>query len=334
MSAPVPYRRVVVDAPERLRVETAQLPAAVPAGHARLRPTAIGICGSDLHVLAGHHPFVSYPVFPGHEVVGEVVAVGNGDGVDDGWVGRTVALEPSLACGTCRTCRRGKYHLCEHLRVMGFQAPGAMAELADVPVDRLHPLPDGMPAEHGALVEPLAVATHALRLAGDVRGAGVAVLGAGTIGLTCAAVAREDGADVLVVDPDAARRRIAAERFGFEVAATAAEQAYDVALECVGNEPALRAAIAAVVKAGTVMVVGVHGDDPAIQAGWVQDRELRLQGTLMYQGDDVRRAIDLLSGGRVDAGAWIDARLPLDQAQRGYDLARGGGATLKVLLIP
>lgn len=332
MSATVAVRRVVVDAPERLRVETAQLPAAVPDGHARLRPTAIGICGSDLHVLAGHHPFVSYPVHPGHEVVGEVVAVGAG--VDAGWVGRVVALEPSLACGSCRTCRRGKYHLCEHLRVMGFQAPGAMAELADVPLDRLHPLPDGMPAEHGALVEPLAVATHALRLTGGVAGCDVVVFGAGTIGLTCAAVAREDGAQVLVVDTDAARRRIAAERFGFEVATTAAEQAFDVALECVGNEAALRAAIAAVVKAGTVMVIGVHGDDPAIQAGWVQDRELRLQGTLMYQGDDVRRAIELLAGGRVDAGAWIDARLPLAEAQRGYDLARGGGATLKVLLIP
>ena len=332
MSASVPFRRVVVDAPEQLRVETAELPAAVPAGHARLRPTAIGICGSDLHVLAGHHPFVSYPVYPGHEVVGEVVAIGAG--VAAGWVGRVVALEPSLACGVCRTCRRGKYHLCEDLRVMGFQAPGAMAELADVPIDRLHPLPAGTPAEHGALVEPLAVATHALRLTGDVAGAEVVVFGAGTIGLTCAVVAREDGAHVRVVDTDEARRRIAAERFGFEVAATAAEQAFDVALECVGNEAALRSAIAAVAKAGTVMVIGVHGHDPAIQAGWVQDRELRLQGTLMYQTEDVQRAIDLVAGGRIDAGAWIDARVPLKEAQRGYDLARAGGAILKVLLIP
>jgi L-iditol 2-dehydrogenase len=332
VSATVPYRRVVVDAPERLRVETAALPTEVPAGHARLRPAAIGICGSDLHVLGGHHPFVSYPVYPGHEVVGEVVAVGAG--VDRGWVGRAVALEPSLACGVCRTCRRGKYHLCENLRVMGFQAPGAMAELADVLLDRLHPLPDGMPMEHGALVEPLAVATHALRLAGDVAGADVVVFGAGTIGLACAAVARQDGARMLVVDTDDARRRIAAERFGFEVAPTVAEQAYDVALECVGVEGALRDAIAAVVKAGTVMVIGVHGHDPAIQAGWVQDRELRLQGTLMYQTEDVQRAIELLADGRVDAGAWIDARVPLEEAQRGYDLARTGGATLKVLLVP
>ena len=332
MNATVPYRRVVVDAPERLRVETAALPAEVPAGHARLRPTAIGICGSDLHVLAGHHPFVSYPVYPGHEVVGEVVAVG--DGVDAGWVGRAAALEPSLACGTCRTCRRGKYHLCEDLRVMGFQAPGAMSELADVPLDRLHPLPEGMPMEHGALVEPLAVATHALRLAGDVAGRDVVVFGAGTIGLACAAVARQDGARVLVVDTDDARRRVAAERFGFEVAPAVGEQDFDVALECVGNEAALRDAIAAVVKAGTVMVIGVHGHDPAIQAGWVQDRELRLQGTLMYQTEDVRRAIELLADGRIDAAAWIDARVPLEEAQRGYDLARAGGATLKVLLVP
>ena len=95
-------RRVTILGPHDLRLEPAELADPEP-GEARLRPLAIGICGSDLHVLAGHHPFVDYPVSPGHEIAAEVVAVG--DDADDVWVGARVALEPSLVCGTCRACR-------------------------------------------------------------------------------------------------------------------------------------------------------------------------------------------------------------------------------------
>lgn len=111
-------RQVVVDAPNALRLEPLILSTAPAAGHARLRPIAIGICGSDLHVLAGHHPFVTYPVHPGHEVLALVESVGSR--ADDGWIGRRVVLEPSLVCGRCRACSRGDYNICESLRVMGF----------------------------------------------------------------------------------------------------------------------------------------------------------------------------------------------------------------------
>lgn len=332
MSAARSVRRVVIDAPHGLRVDEVDLPAVPPAGWARVRSLAIGICGSDVHVLGGHHPFVAYPVFPGHELVGEVEAVGAG--VDATWVGRRVVLEPGLACGTCRTCRRGDRHLCESLRVMGFQAPGGMADAFDAPIDRLHALPDVVDTEHGALVEPLAVATHALRLAGDMAGRDVLVLGAGTIGVLCALVARSDGARVLVVDPSRERRELATAGFGLESAADAPVDAVDVAFECVGVGAALRSGIVALRKGGTLMVVGVHGRDASIQAGWIQDRELRLQGTLMYQGRDVVRAIDLITSGALDLAAMVGARYPLAAAQEAFAVATGGGAVLKVLLVP
>jgi L-iditol 2-dehydrogenase len=325
-------RRVVVDGPRALRVEDAVLAARPVAGWARLRTHAIGICGSDVHVLAGHHPFVSYPVYPGHELVAEVEDVG--EGVDPAWVGRRVVLEPGLSCGSCRTCRRGDRHLCETLRVMGFQAPGGMADAFDAPLDRLHALPDGIPTEHGALVEPLAVATRAIRAVGDLGGRDVLVLGAGPIGLVCALVARADGARVVVVDRHAARSRLAAEAFGFEVAPAAAPDAVDVAIECVGVEAALRDAVAAVRKGGTVLVVGVHGRDAALQVGIIQDREIRLQGTLMYQSQDFARAIELLAGGTLEVGPMIGARVPLAQAAEAFATAERGGEVLKVLLLP
>jgi L-iditol 2-dehydrogenase len=325
-------RRVVVDGPRALRVEDAELPARPAEGWARLRTRAIGICGSDVHVLAGHHPFVTYPVYPGHELVAEVEAVGGG--VEPAWVGRRVVLEPGLSCGTCRTCRRGDRHLCETLRVMGFQAPGGMADAFDAPIDRLHALPDALPTEQGALVEPLAVATRAIRAAGPLDGRDVLVIGAGPIGLVCALVARADGARVVVVDRDPARSRLAAEAFGFEVAEGATPDAVDVAIECVGVEAALRDAVAAVRKGGTVLVVGVHGHDAALQVGIIQDREICLKGTLMYQSEDFARAIDLLERGAVDVGPMIGARVPLERAAEGYATAERGGAVLKVLLVP
>lgn len=339
-AAPVAVRRVVVDAPHALRVEETTLPPRPAAGEARLRSRAIGICGSDVHVFHGHHPFVRYPVFPGHELVAEVEAVG--DGVDPAWIGARVVLEPGLSCGTCRTCRRGDTHLCESLRVMGFQAPGGMGEAFDAPIHRLHRLPDALPTEVGALVEPLAVATRALRaVAADaarpadaVADRDVLVLGAGAIGLVCALVARADGARVTVVEPHPGRRRLAAEAFGLAVADAAAEDAYDLVLECVGVEAALRAGVLALRKGATLLVVGVHGHDACLPMGLVQDRELRLQGTLMYQSRDFARALDLMTAGGLDLAPMIGARFPLARAAEAYALAAGGGDVLKVLLVP
>lgn len=325
-------RRVVVDAPHELRVENVTLSVRPAPGEARLRSRAIGICGSDVHVFHGHHPFVRYPVVPGHELVAEVEAVG--DGVDPAWAGASVVLEPGLSCGRCRTCRRGDTHLCESLRVMGFQAPGGMGDAFDAPVHRLHRLPDGLPTEVGALVEPLAVATRALRAVDPVAGRDVLVLGAGTIGLVCALVARADGGHVTVVEPHAARRRLAAETFGLATADAAAEDAFDVVLECVGVEAALRAGVLALRKGSTLLVVGVHGHDAALPMGLVQDRELRLQGTLMYQSRDFDRALELMTTGGLDLAPLIGARFPLARAAEAYALAAGGGDVLKVLLVP
>ena len=325
-------RRVVIDGPHAVRVEEVSLAERPAPGWVRLRSRAIGICGSDLHVLAGHHPFVSYPVFPGHELVAEVDSVG--DGVDASWTGQRVVLEPGLSCGHCRTCSRGDVHLCESLRVMGFQAPGGMADAFDAPADRLHVLPEELATEQGALVEPLAVATHAVRLAGPMLDRDVLVLGAGTIGVVCALVARAEGARVLVVDPTEARRQAANRHFGLAVAAEAPQDAFDVAFECVGVEAALRTGVSAVRKGGTVMVVGVHGHDASVQVGVVQDHELCLKGTLMYQREDVERAIALLRDGTVDLGPMIGARFPLAEAAQAFGHAASGGAVIKVILVP
>lgn len=323
-------QRAVIAAPHRLELDRADL-AAPREGEVRLRSLAVGICGSDLHVLEGRHPFVSYPVHPGHEVVAEVEAAGPGL---EPWLGRRVVLEPSLVCGACRQCRAGRYNVCERLAVMGFQAAGGMAERFVAPIDRLHPVPDGMAVETAALVEPAAVAVHAARMAGSLAGCDVAVVGAGAIGLLCAQVAAAQGAaSVRLSDPDP-RRVALARALGLDAADRLPERAHDVVFECVGVEGALRAAIAASRKGATVAVVGVYGDDPRVQAGLVQDWELRLQGCLMYTAEDYREAIALLDRGAIDADRMVTDRFALADVESAFAAAARGGETLKVLLLP
>lgn len=323
-------RRAVVRAPHRIELEERALPDPGP-GEALLRTLAVGICGSDLHVLEGAHPFVALPVFPGHEVVAEVEAAGEGA---DRWRGRRVVLEPALVCGACRNCRRGRDNICEHLAVMGFQAPGGMGERFLAPADRLHGVPDAMSLDAAVLVEPVAVATHAARMVGPVEGRDVAVVGAGTIGLLCAQVALAGGAaSVAVSDVDAGRRALAA-GFGLEARESIAPQSVDVTFECVGVEGALRQAVASSRKGAKVAVVGVYGADPRVQAGLVQDWELTLQGCLMYTGEDYREAIRLLEAGAIDADRMISARYPLEAVDEAFQRARARGDTLKVVIEP
>lgn len=323
-------RRAVVRAPHRIELEEHDV-RDPGSGEVLLRTLAVGICGSDLHVLEGAHPFVTLPVFPGHEIVAEVEAVGEGA---DAWRDRRVVLEPSLVCGTCRNCRSGRYNICETLAVMGFQVPGGMGERFLAPADRLHALPDSMSLDAAVLVEPVAVATHAVRIVGPVDGRDVAVVGSGTIGLLCAQVARAGGASSVVVSDIDSGRRTLAEDFGFEAREELAPKSADVTFECVGVEGALRTAIASSRKGANVAVVGVYGADPRMQAGLVQDWELTLQGCLMYTAEDYREAIRLLEVGAIDVGRMISARYPLGDVEAAFERAAGRGDVLKVVIEP
>lgn len=328
-------RRVVVTGPEQLQLESVQLPALPAQSHVRVRVRAVGICGSDLHVLGGHHPFVTYPVFPGHEILGTVEEVSSPE--LQPLLDQRVVLEPSLVCGHCPACRRGDYNICESLRVMGFQAPGGMADLFDAPADRLHLVPQELSDDAAVLVEPTAVAMHAVKLATSgartLTGAKVAVFGAGTIGLLVSYAAADSGAEVSIIDPDSERLEIASQ-LGFEVADSLEPRSFDVAFECAGSAQALRTGISSVRKGGVIMLVGVHGGDTSVQSPLIQDNELSIIGTLMYTSEDYEAAFSLLAKEVVNVDRIISARIGLSQAEQGYSLARKGGDVLKVVLVP
>lgn len=207
-------KQAVMTGPGKIEFRQAD-PPAPGAGEVLLRIKRIGICGSDVHVYHGRHPYTSYPVIQGHEVA--AVVEGVGPGVTSVRAGKKVTAMPQIVCGCCPPCRRGDYHICDHLKVQGFQADGMAQELFVTSADKVIPLPDAFSFEQGALVEPASVAVHAVKRAGDVGGCNVAVLGAGPIGNLTAQVARAAGADVLIADLSDWRldvaRRCGIERF-------------------------------------------------------------------------------------------------------------------------
>ena len=164
-----------------------------------IRVHRIGVCGSDIHVYHGLHPYTGYPVVQGHEVAG--VVAGLGSEVKGFAPGDAVVFMPQVTCGECYPCRHGMYHICDHLKVMGFQTDGAAQDYFPVPAQMVIKLPEGISLDQAAMVEPLSVAVHALRRGGGASGKKVLVLGAGTIGNLVGQAARATGAaDVMVTD--------------------------------------------------------------------------------------------------------------------------------------
>ncbi|HEX2623118.1 MAG TPA: alcohol dehydrogenase catalytic domain-containing protein, partial [Phototrophicaceae bacterium] len=254
-------KRVIIEQPHHLSLIEDEQPQAAP-GEVLLKIHAVGICGSDLHTFEGMHPFVSYPVLPGHEVSGEIIGVGQG--VDAGLIGKKAVIEPSLPDGDRPRFEPGRYNISSGLRVMGFQAPGAMADYFAAPSDRIHILPDDFSHDQGAVVEPAAVAVHGVRLVGNIAGLDVAVVGAGTIGLLVGQVAAAYGAaSVTMVDLNEDRLKVA-RGWGLDAAREVARNRYEVVFECVGVEAALRAGILGCRKGATLVVMGVFGKEVMI----------------------------------------------------------------------
>ena len=185
-------RRVLVSAPDVVDVVEEMVPPLEP-GEALVEMSVSGVCGSDKAGAHGEHAFLKPPYYPGHEVVGVVLAVA--DGVTKVLAGDRVTVEPTLVCGHCKPCRWGAENLCENLMFFGCgYREGGMADVFSVPAQRLHKIPTAFTDYQAALIEPLATPVHAVRLAGDLTGRTVAVLGAGTIGLLALTAARHAGA--------------------------------------------------------------------------------------------------------------------------------------------
>ncbi len=313
------------------QIEFRDIPVPVPGPtEVLIRMKRIGVCGSDIHVYHGKHALTPYPVVQGHEVSGIVEkAGGKVRGIAPGDL---VTIQPQVTCGQCYPCTHGAYHICDNLKVMGFQTTGAGSELFAVEASKVLKLPARMNAEHGAMIEPVAVAVHALGRAGEVKGKNVLVLGAGPIGNLVAQAARGMGAAKVMVTDVSAFRLEKARECGVDFCVDTSrvdlasairehfgESKADVILECVGSPQTIQQAVAVARKGTDIIVVGVFGDKPTLDMGTVQDRELRLIGTLMYQEPDWKKAIELVEKGRIKLQPLITDHFDFADYKKAYE---------------
>lgn len=329
----MPVRQIVMTSPGNIEFHEVAVPEPGP-GEVLVRMKRIGVCGSDIHVYHGKHPYTSYPVVQGHEVSGELVKLGSG--VESLSAGQKVTFMPQVTCGVCHPCTHGQYHICDSLKVMGFQTTGAASDYFVVPSASVILLPEGVDFDMGAMVEPVAVAVHAVRRLGSVAGKKILVLGAGPIGNLVAQTAKGFGASqVMITDVSDFRLSIAAgcgidrcvnsqkENLPDAIADFFGPDKADGILECVGMELTMDQAIRNARKGTDIIVVGVFGDKGRVDLGLVQDRELRLIGTLMYQKTDYLGALDLMAEKKIRLETLITRHFPASAYPEAYEYIEG-----------
>jgi len=330
-------------------IELREVPSPEPrAGEVLVRVRACGICGSDLHWFSGGLPPPA--VCPGHEIAGEVAACG--PGVREPRPGDRVAVEPIVACRTCRDCQAGNPQRCPRLRILGIHLPGGLAEAVIAPAGALFRLPGSLDWAQGALAEPTAVCVHAMRLSGVASGERVLILGSGTIGLLAVLAARAAGASDVVISARHPHQAATAQRLGAtrvfianedgarERAAYAAEHPIDYVVETVGGRAdTVIDAVGSVRPGGTVVVLGVFATPPALPALPLIIKEVRIVGSMLYDRTEGRAdfevAVDLLEHRRDAIAPLITHRMELDAAHSAFVTAadKRGGA-IKVAVLP
>jgi L-iditol 2-dehydrogenase len=335
--------QAVMTSPGKIEFRSIEIPA-INDDQVLVKIRRIGVCGSDIHVYHGLHPYTSYPVVQGHEVSGSVA--GWGKAVKGFSMGEKVTFMPQVTCGICYPCRHGMYHICDSLKVMGFQTDGAGQEYFPVAVEMVLKLPETMSLDDAAMIEPTSVAVHALRRGGDVEGKNVLVMGSGTIGNLVGQVARASGAlQVLMADINEFKLQKAREcgllntvnphkyDLSKAILETFGPDKADLILVCVGVEDTMTQAIANARKGTTIVVVGVFGKKPVVDLGLVQDRELNLVGTLMYQKKDYEIAIDFINAGKIHLKPMVSLHIPFQQYLDAYKkIEEAHGDIMKVMI--
>jgi (R,R)-butanediol dehydrogenase/meso-butanediol dehydrogenase/diacetyl reductase len=300
-----------------------------------VRVAACGICGSDIKA----RPFMAAGTVMGHELGGEVVAVGAG-ATDAGWVvGANVAVLPIVSCGTCASCSSGDVAHCASVRFLGLGPDaGGFAELAVVPARHAFRLPADVPPLHAALVEPFAVGYHGASAAEIGPGDHVLVVGAGGVGLTTAAWARALGAErVTVADPDPARRD-AALSIGATDALSSITDAdaggYHALVECVGKPELIEACAAAARPRGRIVISGACEQPFRVEPIGGLLNELTYRFSVAYRLSDFSTVIDAFTAGTIDPSKVVGPTIGLERLDDAFEMVRHASAEGRVLVTP
>jgi L-gulonate 5-dehydrogenase len=314
-------------------VHTTDVPSVpLSSDEVRIAPQYLGICGSDLHVLAGGHPFAQPPTIPGHEIC--AIVTGVGPDVEGIAQGDHVVVDPIMACMQCRACKAGRFNLCEPPMVAGFRATGFGQTSHVVPARNVHVAPKSIPMKVLAFAEPATCARHCVTRMPSESREDVLVIGAGTIGLSVVQAMRIMGAGrITVVEPDPDKRALATKLGTDRVLAPGelTDETFTGVIDIVSAQATLTEACTRVVAGGTVVCMGVPTGPREIPLGSMQRFERDLLCSGMYLPADFDEAIAWLADGRFDTAGLITDVFDIKDAAAAY--ARAAEQTsIKVLI--
>ncbi|MDR3363443.1 MAG: alcohol dehydrogenase catalytic domain-containing protein [Clostridiales Family XIII bacterium] len=328
-------------APRTHKVMRIPIPAPAP-GEVLIKVHTVGICGSDIHRNAEVLASDEYNIIQGHEMSGEIVDA-NGSAVFKN--GDKVVAIPQTFCGECAFCGSGRNNWCRDLKIIGVHIDGFAAEYVALPERIVLIVPQDMPYETAAMIEPLAVSVHAVGLLADVRGKNVLVLGAGVIGNLAAQAAKVRGANVMIAGRTQYRLDFAKEvgiglcvntnETGLREAVTRAFGAggADAVVECIGAAYSVNESFYQCRKGGTVVVTGVFSEKQSIDVFTMQDKELVVIGSMMYGLPDFREALKLASTGEVQLKPLVTGAFPLESFDDAFDaIDKKSFPVMKVML--
>jgi threonine dehydrogenase-like Zn-dependent dehydrogenase len=337
---------------EKGRIEVADIPepGEPGAGQALVRPEAVGICGSDFHLLAGEletHELYGpqFPRIQGHEVAASVEAVGPGC-PEHLQPGRRVAIYPLTSCGECYACRAGRLNVCANFKLIGIHVDGGLQERFVVPAAQLFDVGD-QDALTAAFVEPVSIAVQAVRRARVAPGERVVVLGAGPIGQAISLVVKERGATVLLVDRLPSRlelgRANGAEPLDFSAVEDTVARAVEwsggegpaVVFDATGEPAAIRDGVDMVAPAGRVVVVGISHKEVTLRVGAFTEKEIDLLGSTICGAEQFAEAVDVVGRNRAAVEQLVSRQFGLEEAPEAMQYAMDNPAdVMKVVVRP
>jgi len=335
-------KAIVFHGVNNMSLETVPIPEPKP-NQVLIKIKACGICGTDPHILHGVWPG-GFPLIPGHEACGEIVATG--ENVISLKIGDRVSVDPNVGCGYCEFCHRGLVHLCKNQKPFGVFSPGGFAEYAVIAETHAYKIPDSMTFEEGAMVEPAACTLRGSQMARIRMGNSVLIHGVGAIGNMNAQFARLNGATTVIISDPVEERRNLALKLGADYALDPNTQDVyaevrkilpdgpDVIMDCAGIPRIVEEAVTQVARGGTVVAFGVCPADEYIKVSpiYINDNEITICGS--YNNPFTHQpTIKAIASGRLHVKELISHEFSLDQYQEAFDTF-GKPGTVKIMIKP
>lgn len=321
-------KAAVYEGPGKVKMRKVSVPE-IKDGWALIKVKYCGICGTDLNIFAGSHPRAAEPLIIGHEFAGTIV---HHPTLQEG---TSVTVRPLLFCGKCEPCQTGNSHVCQTLGLLGIDQPGGMAEYVLAPADEVFTLPLGMPIKRGALIEPFAVAVHAVRESNFKPGDSVTVFGAGPIGLCTAVTLKLFGTKkITLVEVQPFRRELAVS-LGFDVMdptdieVTIPEN--EVVFDCAAHPSVAKQLVKSTKVKGQIVLVGTYKFPTELDLQNITFKEISIIGTRVYTKKDYEIATLLLSSD-FEFERLITQEFSINEVKEAFELLTSGGNSVKVLI--